>query len=145
MVMIRRSPSSGTSCRADATGRPSLSVNAALDLGVCGTLAAGLTVLGANLYPGFPAWATVLVPTGGALCVLWTILGRWGRLRRSVVIASMTTLAVMAIVCGVMATRVWQAGGSGDSRARLCAILMCVVVVCCTGVLLNLLRGARRR
>lgn len=133
--MVRRSPPPGTGWRDGFGAAPVLNLNLALDLMVCGVLAAGLTALACALHPGVPAWAVAVILTGGALCFLWGILGRWGR---SFPTAAMTTLAVMATVCGIQVVQVWQAGGSGSSRARLCATVMWVLTVCFSGTLLNL-------
>jgi hypothetical protein len=81
--------------------RACMSVNVALDLGVCGVLLSGISMVSNYLEPEFVRATLLTGLVGGGLCMLWAVLGRRGRPCRGV---AMATLLVAAC------TFAWQCG-----------------------------------
>jgi peptidoglycan/LPS O-acetylase OafA/YrhL len=107
----------------------------ALDLVLCGALAAGLPFLARHFQPDLPRRTVVLGLVGGGLCVLWSRLGRLGLFSR---VGAMVTLAAVAFLFLFQAVQSWPAASTPESRVRMAATLMVVLAVFCVGTLANL-------
>jgi hypothetical protein len=118
-----------------------LSVEMALDLILCGMLMAGLPFLAHQLQPDLPHPILIIGLVGGGLCVLWGVLGRRGMRCRRVAI---TTLATVAGVFLWQAIQSWSAAATGQSKPRMVAMLMALMVVFCAALVANLAGEARR-
>jgi hypothetical protein len=126
---------------APATGTAAglcMSLEVALDLALCGVLLAGLSFLAHHLDAGFPRLTFAAAVGGGALCVLWAILGRYGT--RGCRLGAMVTLALVACLLALQAVRSWGTSAEGGGRSRLVAALMTVLVVFSVGMLASLVR-----
>jgi hypothetical protein len=117
-----------------------MSSEVALDLALCGALLAGLSFLAQHLQPDFHRATLLFGLLGGALCVLWSVLGRRGTRCRGL---AMATLAVIAIVFARQALRSWGAAASIGSKDRIVVALMVVLVGFCVGMVANLVRESK--
>lgn len=117
--------------------RERMSVNVALDLGVCGALLGCLSVAANYLDPEFVGATLVTGLVGGGLCVLWAVLGRRGTPCRG---AAMATLGTAACIFVGQAVQSWKASGDDQPNGRMGVAMMGVLVVCCASMLLLLLR-----
>ena len=121
--------------------RPGLSLELALDLVICGAALAGLSLLARYLQPDFPVPTLGAGLAGGALCVLWGVLGWWNVRGRG---GAMATLVLLACVFLFQAARSWQAAAVADSKGRMVAALLVVVLTLCVGMLWTLAQADRR-
>jgi len=136
----RVSPSGGLPAARPA-GRETLSLEAALDLVVCGLLLAGLSFLAHHLQPSL--WHGTLTTglAGGGLCILWGAQGRGGTFCRR---GGMLTLALGACVFVHQAAQSWAASAAGESKGRMVAALMTVLVLCCLGMVATLAQEGKK-
>jgi peptidoglycan/LPS O-acetylase OafA/YrhL len=105
------------------------------ELVVCGVLFAGLSLVAQHLQPEVERLTVYTGLVGGALCVLWGLRGqRWPRCRTW----AMVMLGLMACVFGYQGVESWRTPAEGESDDRAVTALMTVMVVFCTGTLLNL-------
>ena len=116
---------------APSAEREPLSLEATLDLVVCGLLLASLTFLAQRLQPSLLRWTLPAGLVGGGLCVLWGVLGRRGMRCRG---GAMVTLVAMACVMVSQAIQSWDASAGAEPKGRMVAALMTVLVLCCVGM-----------
>ena len=112
-----------------------MSLEVAFDLVLCGVLLAGLSFLARHLQPDLPRATLFAGLVGGGLCVLWGVMGRRGTRCRG---AAMVTLAAVACVFVRQAVQSWEASAAVESKGRMVAALMMLLVVFCVGMLANL-------
>jgi hypothetical protein len=123
-------------------GRAGMSLEVAVDLLACGGLLAGLCLLARCLEPGFPGVTLFAGLVGGALSVLWGVLGwRTGCCRMGAIV----TLAVEGGVLAAQAVKSWGPSVEDASNGRMVSSLMAVLVVCCASMLVNLIRNKAGR
>jgi peptidoglycan/LPS O-acetylase OafA/YrhL len=125
---------------ARAAVRLRMSLEVALDLALCGGLAAGLSFLAQYQQPDFSRATLFTGLVGGGLCVLWAVLGRRGTRCRG---GAMVTLAAIACMFVRQAVHSWEASAEGESKGRMVAALMTMLVVFCVGMLANLVREGK--
>jgi hypothetical protein len=113
----------------------------AVDLTMCGTLIASLSLVALHLQPDLPAVTFFTGLVGGVLCVLWGSLGRRTTCCR---LASMMTLVPVGCVFLIQAVQSWTASIDDGSNCRKVALLMMLHVVFCAGMLANLARERKR-
>lgn len=114
-----------------------MSVEVAFDLVLCGALLGGLGFLAQHLQPDFQRATLFTGLAGGGLCVLWGVLGRRGTRCRG---AAMVTLAAVACVLVRQAVRSWEASAAVESKGRMVAALMVVLVGFCVHMLASLVQ-----
>jgi hypothetical protein len=125
---------------APSAQRARMSAEVALDLVLCGVLLAGLSLLAEYLQPSLQRATLVTGLVGGALCVMWGVLGRRGTRCRT---TAMGTLVVVACVFVHQAVQSWEAAAAIGSKGRMVAALMVVLAGFCVGMLANLARDAK--
>lgn len=121
--------------------RPRLSLEVAIDLGLCGVLLAGLSLLARQGQPDLSLLTVLTVLVCGGLCVLWAILGRRGWPCR---LSAMGTLAVVAGVLLVQAVKFWLNAAEAGSAGRMAAAVTTVWVVFYGVPLANWVQERRR-
>jgi peptidoglycan/LPS O-acetylase OafA/YrhL len=112
-----------------------MSMEVAFDLVLCGALLVGSSFLAQRLQPDLQRVTLFTGLAGGGLCVLWGVLGRRGTRCHG---CAMVTLAAAACVCVRQAVQSWNASPAIESKGRIVAALMMVLVVFCVGMLANL-------
>jgi len=121
--------------------RPRLSLEGAIDLGLCGVLLAGLSLLARQGQPDLSPLTVPTVLVGGGLCILWAIMGRRGWPCH---LSAMGTLAVVAGVLLFQAAQFWLNAAEAGSVGRMAAAVTTVWVVFCGVTLANLVQERRR-
>ena len=111
-----------------------------MDLALCGALTAGLTLLAKHFQPDLPHLTLFTGLVGGALCVLWAVLGRRAMRCR---LSSMVALTAMACVFVRQAVQSWGIAFEGESHGRIVAALMTVLVVFCVGMWIKLAHAGK--
>ena len=117
-----------------------LSFDLVLDLVLCGVLLASLSLLAQHLQPDFPRGTLFAGLASGGLCALCGVLGArrpGGR------VGAMVTLAAVTCVLVIQAVHSWTAFVEGESKGRMAAFLMTVLLVFCVGMLVNLARAGK--
>jgi hypothetical protein len=145
LASVRKAQRSSEAAASAPPARPAepvrLSWEVALDLAVCGGLLAGLSALAQHLQPQFDRTTLFTGSVGGGLCVVWSILGRWGRPFR---VGAMVTLAVVGCMFARQTVNSWAAAAADESEGRKVMALMAVVVAFCVGMLANLVRERKK-
>ena len=108
-----------------------------VELGVCGVLIAGLTLLARHLQPDLPRLTFFTGLAGGILCVLWAGLGRRTTHCR---LGSMVTLGAVACVLLIQGVQSWKTSAAGGLIGRTVALLRTVLVAFCLDIMANLAR-----
>ena len=121
--------------------RLGMSMDVADDLVVCGVLLAGLSLVACRLQPDFQRVTLFTGLVGGGLCVLWGVLGMRGTRCR---VGAMVTLAAVACVFVRQGVASWGALDDGESKGRMVAVLVTVLVVFCVGMVANLVRDGKK-
>jgi hypothetical protein len=118
--------------------RRCMSLQAAIDLPLCGLLLAGLSLLAQYLQPALPILTLYTGLVGGGLCILSGLLGRrvpqcrWG---------AMTVLMLMACILMHQAVKLWLVAITGESKSRIVAVVITIMLTFCVGMWANLLQA----
>jgi hypothetical protein len=118
----------------------SMSFILAFDLVLCGVLLAGISLLAQHLEPDLPRRTFLTGLAGGGFCVFWGALGRRTTRCRA---GAMVTLVLVAYVFACQAVQSWGISFEGESRGRLAAALMTVLVVICVGTWIKLAHAGK--
>jgi peptidoglycan/LPS O-acetylase OafA/YrhL len=121
--------------------RVGLSSDLVVDVVLCGVFLLTFSLVAQHLQPDFPRVTLVAGLVGGGLCVAWGLLAsRRPRFR----VGALVPLVVMACVFAVQAMRSWKNAGEGESKVRIVALLMTLLVVFCAGTVWNLVRAGKK-
>lgn len=119
----------------------SMSSDVSLDLTLLGFILAGSVLPVRHLHPDIPWVWPLLSIVGGAMCIVFAILGR--RRPRAANLGARTTLAVAACALLYQTVLYWDPSGGGQTRNPRLAVMTIVLAVFCLGTLQKLGRDKK--